>query len=198
MPKVSEAHLEGRKDQIVEAATRCFAEGGFHATSMADIIGASGLSAGSVYRYFKSKDELIEAILNRLINQVIGQLTQAAESTPLGSIPASIVAADQILSTPLGLTAQLLPQLWTESLRNEVVRRRAQVLYQTLLNHFAGVARQAQQDSHLPASVDAQGLAHVAVALIQGYLVQRLMLGEAINTALYLRAVRQLLGESEA
>jgi AcrR family transcriptional regulator len=196
MPKVSEAHLEGRKDQIIEAATRCFAEGGFHATSMADVIEASSLSAGSVYRYFKSKDELIEAILDRLIEQVIGQLTQATGSTPLESIPASIQAAEQILSTPLGQMAQLLPQLWTEALRNEAVRQRAQTLYRTLQDHFGGIARQAQQAGHLPASVDAQGMAHVAVALIQGYLVQRLMLGEAIDTALYLRTVRQLLEQS--
>jgi AcrR family transcriptional regulator len=62
MPRVTDAHLTARRDQIIDAATLRFAANGFRATGMADIIAASGLSAGAVYRYFRSKDELVEAI----------------------------------------------------------------------------------------------------------------------------------------
>jgi hypothetical protein len=47
MPKVSKEHLERRRQQILEAATECFARQGLHGTSMQDIFDASGLSAGS-------------------------------------------------------------------------------------------------------------------------------------------------------
>jgi AcrR family transcriptional regulator len=50
MPKVSQEHLERRRQQILEAATECFARQGFRGTSMQDIFDASGLSAGAVYR----------------------------------------------------------------------------------------------------------------------------------------------------
>ncbi|CAM3181251.1 hypothetical protein DESA109040_01440 [Deinococcus saxicola] len=76
MPRVSDEYLTERQDQILEAAVRRFAVGGFHATSMADIIAESGLSAGSVYRYYKSKDELIAAIITRLLGQFHGRLTE--------------------------------------------------------------------------------------------------------------------------
>lgn len=62
MPKVSEAHLEARRRQILEAAAECFAERGFHATSMRDICKQAKLSAGAVYRYFASKEDLIAGI----------------------------------------------------------------------------------------------------------------------------------------
>ena len=42
MPKITDAHRESRRDQILDAALACFAERGFQATSMADIIAASG------------------------------------------------------------------------------------------------------------------------------------------------------------
>jgi len=48
MPRRSEEHMAMRREQVLHAALRCFAEQGFHATSMADVIQASGLSAGSV------------------------------------------------------------------------------------------------------------------------------------------------------
>ena len=62
MPRVSEEHLERRRQQIVDAAQRCFARRGFHQSSMQDVFAESGLSAGAVYRYFKSKDELVAAL----------------------------------------------------------------------------------------------------------------------------------------
>ncbi|WP_369028857.1 TetR/AcrR family transcriptional regulator, partial [Nocardia farcinica] len=62
MPRVSEEHLERRRQQILVAAQRCFSRKGFYNTSMQDVFAESGLSAGAVYRYFKSKDELVAAL----------------------------------------------------------------------------------------------------------------------------------------
>lgn len=61
MPKVTEQYLDSRRQEIIDAAYRCFARKGFHPTTMRDIFAEAGLSPGAVYRYFKSKDEIIEA-----------------------------------------------------------------------------------------------------------------------------------------
>jgi AcrR family transcriptional regulator len=62
MPRVSQAHLDARRQQIVDAARARFASHGFARTSMADIVTESGLSNGAIYRYFTSKDEIIVAV----------------------------------------------------------------------------------------------------------------------------------------
>lgn len=62
MPKVGQAHLDARRQQIVAAARARFASHGFARTSMADIMTESGLSIGAIYRYFASKDELVIAV----------------------------------------------------------------------------------------------------------------------------------------
>ena len=62
MPKVSQAHLDARRQQIVAAARARFASHGFAHTSMADIVTESGLSNGAIYRYFTSKDEIVIAV----------------------------------------------------------------------------------------------------------------------------------------
>jgi TetR/AcrR family transcriptional regulator, transcriptional repressor of aconitase len=61
MPKVTGEYLDSRRQQIIEAAYRCFARKGFHPTTMREIYAESGLSSGAVYHYFKSKEEIIEA-----------------------------------------------------------------------------------------------------------------------------------------
>ena len=61
MPKVTEAHLEARHQQILNAAGACFSRQGFHQTSMQDICREAELSPGAVYRYFSSKEDIIAA-----------------------------------------------------------------------------------------------------------------------------------------
>ena len=61
MPKVTEAYLDVRRQQIIEAAYRCFARKGFHQSTMRDIYAEAGLSPGAIYHYFNSKDDIIEA-----------------------------------------------------------------------------------------------------------------------------------------
>ncbi len=57
---------EERKDQILDAATHVFSEHGFHEAHVDDIAEEAGLSKGTLYWYFKSKDDIIIALLDRL------------------------------------------------------------------------------------------------------------------------------------
>ncbi|MDX1599965.1 MAG: helix-turn-helix domain-containing protein, partial [Anaerolineales bacterium] len=52
-----------RVDQILDAALRLFAREGFHAASMDDLVAESGLSKGSLYWYFESKDDIVFGVL---------------------------------------------------------------------------------------------------------------------------------------
>lgn len=53
------------RDLIVEKADLLFYEGGFEATSFADIAAAVGISRGNFYHHFKTKDEILEAVIAR-------------------------------------------------------------------------------------------------------------------------------------
>ena len=52
------------RDQIVEAADRLFYERGFEHTSFADIADVVGISRGNFYHHFKSKDEILKAVID--------------------------------------------------------------------------------------------------------------------------------------
>src|SRR5580693_6021969 len=62
MPKITEAQRETRRQQILHAALRCFSRDGFHNTTTADIVRESGVSQGTLYLYFATKDEIIVAL----------------------------------------------------------------------------------------------------------------------------------------
>jgi AcrR family transcriptional regulator len=65
MPKVSPEYLEARRNEILDAAFACFRRRGFHQTTMQDIYREAGLSPGAVYHYFRSKEEIIAAAIDR-------------------------------------------------------------------------------------------------------------------------------------
>jgi len=66
-PKVAAAHrekyLQGRRDQILEAAIKVFKKDGFAGANVADIAALAGMSKGTIYLYFKSKEDIFNAII---------------------------------------------------------------------------------------------------------------------------------------
>ncbi len=54
-----------RRSEILAAAQTCFARSGFHQTSMQEICAEAGMSPGNLYRYFRSKEEIIAGIAER-------------------------------------------------------------------------------------------------------------------------------------
>ena len=62
MAKFTEAQKEGRRQEILAAARRCFARNGFHSATITDIVRESGVSQGTFYLYFQTKDDVIAAL----------------------------------------------------------------------------------------------------------------------------------------
>jgi AcrR family transcriptional regulator len=62
-PKVAAERKDERRMQILQAAMGCFAEKGYHLTTMDDIVAASGMSKGSIYWYYKSKKEILMSMM---------------------------------------------------------------------------------------------------------------------------------------
>ncbi len=52
-----------RRQQVLDAAARCFCRYGFHTTSMAQVSAEAGMSVGHIYRYFTGKEAIIAAIV---------------------------------------------------------------------------------------------------------------------------------------
>jgi len=70
-----------RREEILDAARRCFARTGFHLTSMQQICVEAGMSPGNLYRYFPSKEAIIAGITERDRAEVGAQLA-GAQATP--------------------------------------------------------------------------------------------------------------------
>jgi TetR/AcrR family transcriptional repressor of uid operon len=66
-----------RRSEILDAAQRCFARTGFHQTSMQQVCAEAGMSPGSVYRYFPSKEAIIAGITERDRAEVAARLASA-------------------------------------------------------------------------------------------------------------------------
>ena len=65
MPKVSEAHLEARREQILDGARRAFARHGYHGATVARLEEEIGLSRGAIFNYYPDKWSLFYELASR-------------------------------------------------------------------------------------------------------------------------------------
>lgn len=100
MPRVTEETAHRRRQQIVDAALRCFARDGLHHTSMADLFEEAGMSAGLVYSWFASKDDIIEAAYRGSGTASAAAMTSALQEDPLTGIAEVLHTAAQMFDDP--------------------------------------------------------------------------------------------------
>src|SRR3954463_8979426 len=113
MPRVTQEYRDARRDEIADAALRCFAERGVQRTSMADIIAESGLSAGAIYGHFESKQQLVVDVARRVLGSRVLELGAMNRADALPS-PGEIVGLFVKRVTDDFLDARLIVQFWGE------------------------------------------------------------------------------------
>jgi AcrR family transcriptional regulator len=77
------ARYELRRGALVDAAAHVFAERGYHATTVAALLEATGLTAGALYHYVATRDDLLIAICDELMDPLL----QSARAIAAGDAP---------------------------------------------------------------------------------------------------------------
>lgn len=102
MARVTQAHINARRDDILAAARSLFLNRGFTNVTMQDIADEAGISAGAIYRYYPGKDDLIRAYFEHCV----------------GASPATmirLVAPDAPPIERLLAIATVVKEKWTET-----------------------------------------------------------------------------------
>ncbi|MFE6487931.1 TetR/AcrR family transcriptional regulator [Streptomyces sp. NPDC057757] len=185
MARVSQEHLDARRRQILDGATRCFARNGFHATSMQDVLKEVDLSAGAVYRYFSGKEELIGAIVTEVLDEVRDAFEEGARQSPP---PPPDVLVGWVMNKMLNLKPKLTPegvsihprliiQVWGETLRNPELAAVINEGYAKVSGVWEKVVEAYQEAGMMRDDVSPASLARTMIALTQGFLAQMALFG---------------------
>jgi len=197
MPKVSREHQESRRNQIIDAAVKCFAQKGFHQTSMQDIVAESGLSPGAIYLYFKSKEEIIKTIAD---------LRHASENEIIAGAFGSDdpnIALNQLIETffnsladpEVRLQRSIGVQLWGEALSNPLVHEIVRQGFTESKNALTEVLTVYQKQGKLSSDLSPEVIACVMQAQFQGFVLQ-VALGEPLDIQEYIKVIKHWIAGS--
>lgn len=179
MPKVSTEYRAARREEIADAALRCFSERGFQATSMADIIEASGLSAGAIYGHYAGKQQIVIAVAERILGQRSIELEHFASAESIPS-PAEVIRmmVTRVAGEFAGTRALL--QVWAEAVVSpeitELVDRVFARVRAALVLYLGAWAAQNPHPTREHPEEWAQAIAPVLFGIGQGYVVQSTLL----------------------
>jgi AcrR family transcriptional regulator len=176
-----------RRRQILDAAKRRFGRVGLHSTRIGDIAEEAGVSVGLIYKYFESKEALVEAIVQEDIELQLEKLS-AALSAGADSLDAAIERGMETLHALLAdadRTALML-EIGAEVIRNPKIRsfllRSQAEITAKLLERLEAVAARSGIDRE-----EMIARAHVLSALSQGLgtqlAVQAATIGERTQAA---------------
>jgi TetR/AcrR family transcriptional regulator, repressor for uid operon len=106
-----------RRERILQAAERAFVRNGFHATTMQHVADEVGMSAGNLYRYFPSKEAIVEGLCE-LDQAERGQAFAELMADHRQILKALCAALRQHVLAKPPEKARLLVEIWAEAGRN--------------------------------------------------------------------------------
>jgi AcrR family transcriptional regulator len=182
-----------RKSQILTAAATVFTRKGLHETRMDDIAEESGLSKGTLYLYYKSKDELIFAILDRLFQHQFQEAQTLLDAN--GSAEERIHQLTEISSTNITTMLHMTPvayELLAIAFRNKQVQRSLKLYLRQYMDILTPLFQQGI-DSGEFRPIHAEEAAIATGAILEGTVLLWVYDRSRIDVAKHIRAGVNLL-----
>jgi AcrR family transcriptional regulator len=172
---------EERRQQIMEAALACFSRKGYHKTTMDDIVTESGLSKGTLYWYFKSKDELFFSLVTAFflemrqdIDAILAQYTSAPDK--LRALTDGFTG----FFDEMGEFLNVFFEFWMQSALNEQLNQ----LFHSMLSQYrgaiAGIIEEGIEAGEFK-TVDASHLAVTVMAAYDGLWFYKMLMPDEID-----------------
>lgn len=152
-----------RRERILRAAAELFAEGGFHAVSMADIGGAAGIVGSGVYRHFESK----AAVLLALLDDGMARLLENEAAALVSEMPDAEVLEELVRDqVRFAVDEAFLVRLWLQEVQSlpETDQRRLRRMQRHYIEGWAHTLRALRPEL---TDSDARTRVHIAIGAIQ-------------------------------
>jgi AcrR family transcriptional regulator len=178
-----------RRDRILRAAAELAAERGFHAVSMADIGAAAGIVGSGVYRHFDSKSAVLVALLDRVMERLLGG---AARAEAAGLPEAEVL--DELLrgQVEFAVDDALLVRLYQREMHTlpEADQRRLRRLQRHYVEEWVHTLRELRPEL---TDSDARARVHIAIGAIQSAATWNAGIPRAALVALLTECARRCL-----
>jgi AcrR family transcriptional regulator len=155
-----------RHARIVEAAQRAFVRLGFHAATMQNVAEEAGMSAGNLYRYFPSKEALVEGLCFHDHDQRAENFLALASRTDL--VEAFVTTLRENVFGAPREKARLIVEIWAEASRNPRVAQISRDFDDATFDGLCMLLTEAKSKGAVAANVDVKFVARTMVTLVAG------------------------------
>jgi AcrR family transcriptional regulator len=172
MPKISNDRLLERRAHILQGCIRCFSRKGFHQASMRDICDELQMSPGGLYRYFRSKDEIIVTMIE--LDRIQWQEAFAGLSVEQSfheSLAALTRFAEEVEMTD-PLVGRVWIQIYAEATTNPVVAPVMAEHYRVMSLHLEALIKRAQERGEVCPSLQPPALGAFLMSAFDGLLLR--------------------------
>ena len=179
VPKVTDEYRAAKRDEIVAAALAAFRRKGFQATSVADIIAESGLSAGAIYGHFRGKSDIVLEVATRVVGERVHDVQRLSEGDRLMPPSRLLRMLVEGMTRDLG-DPTIVVQIWGEAITDPQMKQLTFGAFEKLRSAIRGYITIWHEREHALPGEDAAALAARQVPLfisaVQGYVLQRAIL----------------------
>jgi AcrR family transcriptional regulator len=164
---------EQRRAQLLAAALRVFARQGFHAASVSDVAAEAGVSQGTVYHYFDSKESLLLAAYTQWAQATLrDEIEQALQAEPTAARKLALIAraATARVTSSLQL-CEASVEFWSHIQRNTEIRKGFRQMFAAMAVDVAGVIQQGIDAGEFR-GIDATVTARLLIAVYDGLVLQ--------------------------
>jgi AcrR family transcriptional regulator len=168
MPKRTELS-EDRKNEILDAALEVFSELGLGEASVDDVVRRSGLSKGTLYWYFKSKDRLVGALMKRFFARELEKVRLLQQGP--GTVRERLLRYSRdVVAVVKRMPRALTLEFYAVAVRQKLVRKFLGELYARYCAELAAVIREGTQRGEFR-RVDAEQTAAAITGLCEGLIL---------------------------
>jgi AcrR family transcriptional regulator len=163
---------KARREQILKAALSCFGEKGYHASTMDDLVRASGLSKGSLYWHFSSKEEVFLALADAFSVELYREWDSLFES---GENELELLRREWDVAVERFSNERAFLLTWVEFLSHPAARELLRESYETARLKVEAIIEQGRRSGSIRAGAPANQVAAALVAAIEGLFLQWLV-----------------------
>lgn len=170
MPKIVDK--EETRARVRAAALDCFAEMGYHGTTMEAIARRLGVAKGTIYLYYPTKEAVATAIVEAFFAELEASVVEAPPAESLGDF---VAGARHILDIdePQAKFVRLFFEIFGPSFSSEGFTRSVAAIFDRLGAHLAGEIARLQERGEIAREIDARTFGRALVSALDGLVLHR-------------------------